>query len=171
MKQIITFLFIISHMFGIPDYCRTNIGELTFFQPEGYIVTNTWEENGVLTIADEAGNGLEVYINKENVDNMDKMILSIREDESERIINEEKLHKGGHLFRIRNIDKIYPVDTIILIPKNSFIIEAYLLKVGDPQTHAAFEDNAHKILRSIEQGETTDEKRAESCLNGLLLYY
>ncbi|MBN1494955.1 hypothetical protein JW911_04440 [Candidatus Peregrinibacteria bacterium] len=171
MKTLITILFIISHLFGIPDYCRTNIGDLTFFQPEGYIVTNTWAKNGVLTISDPAGNGMDIGIEKGSFDDIDKKILSIRSDWSNSIINEEKLHKGGHLFRIRNVDKIAPIDTIILIPKNNFIIEAFLMKVGDPQTHGAFEEEAQKILRSIEQGETTDEMRAESCLNGLLLSY
>jgi len=158
-------------MFGVPDYCRINVGKVTFFQPDGFQIMNTLERNGVLSMGDPAGNSIDIYINKEYGNDIDKLILSTRDNHRESIVGEEKLYEDGHLFHIHNISPIDPFDTIILIQKNSFIIEAYLFKFGDPQTHGAFEDNALKILRSIEQGEITDDKRAESCINGLLLSY
>jgi len=179
MKPLFTFLFILGTILGNPDYCKVNIGELEFLQPVGFEITNTWAENGVLSMFETAsGNGMDILIDKKTVDKtvkvssdgLDDKILSIRNEWSNSIINEEKLAEGGHVFRIRNASKIQPVDTIILVPKQSFIIEAYLMKTGDLKTHSAFEDKALEILRSIEQG-GSDEKRAESCFRGLLLSF
>lgn len=174
MKHLFTFLLLLQTILGNPDYCRLNIGELMFLQPEGFEITNTWAENGVLTMFDKpTGNGIDILVDTKNVDaakSYDNRILSIRDEWSKSIINEEKLPEGGHIFRIRNASKIQPVDTIIIIPSDSFIIEAYLMKTGDPKTHSAFEDKALEILRSIEQG-GKNEKRAQGCVGGLLLSF
>jgi hypothetical protein len=177
MKPLFTFLFILGTILGNPDYCKPNVAELKFLQPEGFEITNTWAENGVLTMFEKAtGNGMDILIDKKNVDQsveafgLDEKILSIRREWSNSIINEEKLAEGGHVFRIRNASKIQPVDTIIIMPGDRFIIEAYLMKTGDLSTHFAFEDNALEILSSIEQG-GTDEKRAEDCFRGLFLSF
>lgn len=177
MKQLFTFLFIIWTTLGNSDYCRVNPGELTFLQPEGFEVTNTWAENGVLTMFDKTtGSGMDILVDTKNVDqtgsldDLDNKILSIRGEWSKSITNEEKLPEGGHVFRIKNTDVVAPVDTIILLQKNGFIIEAYLMMTGDLKTHFAFEDKALEILRSIEQG-GTNEKRARDCIHGLLLSY
>jgi len=160
---------------GNPDYCKLNVAELEFLQPEGFEVTNTWAENGVLSMFEKAtGNGMDILVDTKSVDQsvgasgLDGKIMSIRDEWSKSIINEEKLPLGGHIFRIRNASKIQPVDTIIIMPGDRFIIEAYLMKTGDLSTHSAFEDKALEILSSIEQG-GTDEKRAEDCFRGLLL--
>lgn len=182
MKHIITFLYILGTILGNPDYCRVNIGELAFLQPEGFEITNTWTENGVLSMFEKSsGNGIDILVDTKNVDKpgkasgrsidgLDNRILSIRNEWSESVLNEEKLPQGGHIFRIRNASIIQPVDTIVLIQKESFLIEAYLMKTGDLKTHAAFEDKALEILRSIEQG-GTNEKRAFDCFHGLLLSF
>jgi hypothetical protein len=174
MKIFITIIYILGNLFtGIhanSDLCAFNITDLTFFQPRGFEITNTWGENGVLSMYEKSsGNGIDILIDTKTTEKrgFDDKILSTRNEWSESILGEEKLEVGGHIFRIKNASKIQPVDTIILIQKEGFIIEAYLMKTGVFSTHSAFEDSAVEILRSIEQG-GSDETRAAECAFGVL---
>jgi len=173
MNHLFTFFYILEILGAIvqnpidPIGCELNIGGLAFFQPYGFEITNTWAKNGVLSMFDKAsGNGIDIVVDTKSVD-MDKKILSIREEWSKSILNEEKTSDSGHIFRIKNASKIQPVDTIILLPKQAFILEAYEMRTGDQKTHGAFEDSALTVLRSIEQG-GTNESRAYQCFSGFV---
>jgi len=176
MKTFFTIFYILGSLFtGIhsnSDLCALNIAELSFFQPQGFEITNTWGENGVLSMYEKSsGNGIDILIDTKSVGmrGFDEKIMSIRNEWSNSILGEEKLEGSGHVFRINTaIDgsrggvKIQPIDTIILTRKDGFIVEAYLMKTGVFSTHSAFENSAFEILRSIEQG-GSDETRAAKC--------
>ena len=99
--------------------------------PEDFTITNTWENNGVLSFVDEYGNGVDIYKLPSNVD-----------IETGKVFIERKTV----------IDAIDPVDTIVTLKGEVFILEAYFLKLGDPFTHEEFERKAIQFLRNLAQG-------------------
>lgn len=134
----------------------------TFFTNQGaFEVTNTWPENGVLSLNDKNGNGSDIYI--QNVD-IEHEIGLLKEEWAGRIIEEQTLLDGGHLMRVHDESVIYPVDTIVIIPGRGFLLKAIFLKGDDPQTRGAFEEDVIQFMRVIARG-GSHEKAWTDCVH------
>ncbi len=153
MKQILFIFYFIGTLFTNQSACSTN-EEYSYKLPPNFRVINTLEENGVFGVVDTYGNGVDIYI--ESVDDfnvdMDLEICLEKRDWKGSIKEERQLPDSGYLARVNNKSGIYPVDTIVIIPKSGFLVKANFLKRGDPQTHAAFENKVMQLLRSIARG-------------------
>jgi hypothetical protein len=106
------------------------LSDYKYVIPEGFETINTLEENGVLGFVDEFGNGVDIYIEK----------------------NDYTGPKKAYLMSINNSSPIYPFNRIILIKNKGFSVKAFLFNSGDLQTHDEFEKKALTLLRSIAQG-------------------
>jgi hypothetical protein len=146
MKYTFFIFYFISSIFGH----QMDAG-YTYVLPEGFEVINTWEENGVLSTVDEYGNGVDIYIDNVDID-IDIEISLLRQEWADLVIGEEALPNDGHIIRVDSKNIIYPVDTIVIIPKQGFWVKAFFLKLGDPQTHEVFEGEAMNLLRNIARG-------------------
>lgn len=126
---------------------------MTFFSSlvTGYDVVNTWSENGVMTVVDKYGNGVDIYVDMETVD-VDAEISLYKRDSHVVVVDEIALKDGGHLIRFEVFDQPYPVDTLIIIPGRGLTVSANLLKLGDPKTHEVFERDVISMMRKIAQG-------------------
>ena len=103
MKIIFVLLCCFVNLFGsdysIPDYII----------PDEMSVINTFEDNGLMTIVDQYGNGADIYISTNNYFEWD--------------------------FEVQKID---PVSKIILLDKGKFKIETYVFLQGPASTHNEF---------------------------------
>ncbi len=126
--------------------------------PDGFEVINTFEKNGVLSVVDSYGNGVDVYIESNNID-----IDTIKQEWLYLAIDEQEL-EDGFLMNINSMSDVYPIDTIVVIQKDTYLVKAFFLKLGDPKTHGVFEEKAMKLLRSVAQG-GENEKAFPDCFN------
>ncbi|MFC1656239.1 hypothetical protein ACFL3C_05190 [Patescibacteria group bacterium] len=137
MKQILFIIYFIGSVF-------TNQG--AYELPSGFEVINTWEENGVLSIVDTNGNGVDIYI--EGVDSSDVDIN----------------------WTSGNDNSIYPVDTIEVIPKQGFLLKAFFLKDDYSKEHGAFKEEIIKMMRSTARG-GSHEKAWTDCVRTFVYHF
>lgn len=161
MKYILFVFYILGFLVRGNILCDVPENRITYILPEGFTVINAWEDSGVLSVSDDSGNGVDIYINDGNVDISDEISL-LRQEWGEFIVKEEFI-EGGHLINVDSGTVIYPVDSIVILQNNGFLVKAFFLKPGDPHTHGAFEQKAMKLLRSIAQG-GRDEKTLADCI-------
>lgn len=168
MKYIILLIYLISSGLNNSNSCYIEDSDYTFILPEGFEVINTLERNGVLTVTDQYENGLDIYIDSKNVyPDKDLEICLLKREWEDHIIDEQELPDGGYLIHIETQSVIDPITTIMIFPKQSFVVKAFLMKLGDSQTHAAFEEKAMKLVRSIARGGTY-EKAWIDCISSFV---
>ena len=127
----------------------------TFFNveiPGEYNVTNTWERNGVLTVADKYGNGADIYLVR-GVD-FDEEYQSVRNEWGRMLINQPQEIENGLVFTVEVTEKINPVKKIILMDKDSFLVKSCLYETAASHSHGAFESDVITMLKSIKKGES-----------------
>lgn len=99
-------------------------------------VYNTFEDNGLLAVRDEFGNGADYYIEDEQIE----------------------------IESYSNKSPINPFDNVFEIEGDGFFVYMYEFLKGDPLTHSVFEEKALKLAQNIAHGEK-DEAYRSNCSN------
>ncbi|MBU1446275.1 hypothetical protein KKD70_03360 [Patescibacteria group bacterium] len=161
MKKILFVFYLLGSFFSSNLTPNTYVYDL----PEGIVDINTFSENGVLTLVSSQGNGVDIYVDFENVD-IDDRIGTL---EQEWVVKEILNLKNGEnefdqsvsdVFKL-NVDDnstLSPVISIILMCKNDYMLEAYFVKPENLQGYSAFEDQILTVLSTIEKGDVSHEK-------------
>lgn len=158
MKYLFLFLSLLVSGGEILSECNTQ-PEFIYELPDGFEVTHTLEENGLLTILDEFENGANIYVESD--------VIPIEgnpfDDYNLEMYEEVKFKDGGYLARFNNHDLVDPFDSAFYFRKNEIAIYAFLYKDGASETHSVFEEKTMQLARKIAQGEN-DEKTWKNCL-------
>jgi hypothetical protein len=128
---------------------------INFDVPEDYIVTNTWAKNGVLTVVDKYGNGADVDIVR-GVD-FGEAVKSLKDEWGPVLKKQPYEIENVLIFSVEVTDKINPVEKIILIEKDGFLVKACLYKTGASHSHGAFESDVITMLKGIRKGESYEK--------------
>lgn len=162
MKKILFVFYLIGSFFTSNAISNPYFYDL----PEEITAVNTFSENGVLTLVGSQGNGVDIYINSENVDIDDKIDALKEEWVVKEILNlkngENEFHQSiRDVFRLTIDDDSVssPIVSIILMRKNDYILEAYFVKPENPQGHVVFEEQILTVLSTIEKGDESHEKK------------
>ena len=149
MKLVFYLFYIVSFVISGQAIAHDVDPNVSFAVPEGFEVINTIEENGVLTLADVHGNGLDIYIEQDDFEGTVEDTIS---DYSGQILSQTVASNGDVWLKINVQESEYPADTIIVSKQREFTVVAYLFELGPVQTHGEFEVRVDKLLRSFAQG-------------------
>jgi len=161
MKKILFVFYLISSFFN-----SSSISNQYFYDlPDEITAINTFDKNGVLTLVDNQGNGVDIYTNFENVDIDDKIDALREEWVVKDILNLEnsqiEFPQGvSAIFRLSIDDDsdIAPIISIILMSKNDYLLEAYFAKPENPHKHGVFEEQILTVLSTMKKGDESHEK-------------
>lgn len=123
--------------------------------PEDYIVTNTWAKNGVLTVVDKYGNGADVDIVRGF--DFDEAVESLKHEWGLIIKKHPYEIENTLIFSVEVTDKINPVEKIILVKNDGFLVKACLYKTEASHSHGAFESDVITMLKGIRKGESYEK--------------
>lgn len=146
--------------------CALYPPEVVYDLPEGFRVLHTIEKNGLLGVTDNLGNSVEATIDYPINFDIEIEICMLQKSKLE-ILEEKRYKDGSYKVSLDNPGPIDPHDTVLVIPKNGYVVRAYFFHLGDPLTHSAFDEKATKLVRSIAPG-GRDGKSWKNCLGSLL---
>lgn len=116
--------------------------------PDNFVVIHSFQENGLLTVVDNAGNGANIYIEYKQ----DALDENPFEDYNLEIIEDIKFRDGGHLVKFDNVEPIDPFDSAFYFQKRGIAVYAFIYKDGPSETHSVFEEKTMQLARDIAQG-------------------
>lgn len=116
--------------------------------PKDFVVMHSFEQNGLLTVIDNVGNGANIYVE----DKQDAVEENPFGDYNLEIVEDIKFIDGGHLVRFNNTSPIDPFDCAFYFQKRDIAVYAFMYKDGPFETHGVFEDKIMQLARDIAQG-------------------
>lgn len=151
MKYVIIFFYIIGSIFS-PASVQVDL-------TTGYEILNTFEENGILTVYKNTGDGVDILI----IDNADfeSVVNSIEDEWSNFISNKRMLSKTLYVFRLhRNEGDPSLMTNIVVIDKTDFVLLAYVYEQNKEvfsQFSGEFGEEVLIMLNSIRKGESYEK--------------
>jgi hypothetical protein len=156
----INFLVFVSDRTDCPEthYVKYNY---EYEVPEGLIARNKWGDRGPFTVDDGFDNSM--YVGFLNSDSIEDDVNWYREAEYMTVLEESSIGDDAYRILLDNPSLYDPYDEIMWVKNPKGFVVMTMFKMGDPLKHAAFEENALKLARSVVQGEPDETRKNRDC--------